>query len=110
MALTSTPVSLNAASAVLEIGPKLSAKKEGPSFSSVLESCRNRSALESLTGDSLHKELLHFKEQILSGKTFSPKELLVYQIRASEFNLRVELLAKIADALLATTRKLQSGQ
>lgn len=42
-----------------------------------------------------------------SGKTFSPKELLMFQIKANEFGVHVELVSKVSESANASMRKLQ---
>lgn len=58
----------------------------------------------------LHTELAGIQQKVLQGHQFSAKELLYYQIRAGQFNLRVELCSKLADSLLSVTRRLQNQQ
>lgn len=63
-----------------------------------------------LSGLDAHADLQTLQTQILSGKEFSPAELLRYQIVVSKFNLNVELVSKLAESLLASVRKLQNPQ
>ena len=42
-----------------------------------------------------------------SGKTFTPKELLMFQIKANEFGVHVELVSKVSESANASIRKLQ---
>lgn len=50
-------------------------------------------------------------ENIIQGtsKNIAPKDLLLLQIKASSYHLRVELVSKAAESLLATVRKFQNG-
>ena len=48
------------------------------------------------------------QQQVLSGKTFAPTELLSYQIMAQRFGLTIEVATKIADGISTSVRKLQS--
>ena len=58
--------------------------------------------------NSLHKELGALQQKALGGGAFDARELLLYQIKAGQFNMRVELVSKVAESLLGTLRKLQS--
>lgn len=51
-----------------------------------------------------------FTQKVMAGVQFTSRELLLYQIRVGEFNLKVELVAKCAEAFNASLRKLQQGQ
>ena len=79
-----------------EIAPKKTPKL---SFEGVLKESKNSDP---------YTELLKLREGLAAGKTFTPHELLRYQITASNFGLRVELVSKLADGLLTTVKKLQS--
>jgi hypothetical protein len=70
-----------------------------------------RSATEPLGdifGTKLHNELAHIRGRALEGKSVDARELLLYQVKAGEFNVRVELLSKVADSFLSTIKKLQA--
>jgi hypothetical protein len=58
--------------------------------------------------NNLHKELGALQQKALGGGAFDARELLLYQIKAGQFNMRVELVSKVAESLLGTLRKLQS--
>ncbi len=58
---------------------------------------------------SVQKELKAFTEGIVSGKAYSPRELLLYQIKASQFGLGVELVSKVGESASSTLRKLEQG-
>jgi len=45
---------------------------------------------------------------VASGHNFVPRELLLYQIKASQLHLQVELVSKAAESMLATVRKFQN--
>lgn len=66
--------------------------------------------ITTLAGGDLHQNLQRVREQILKGKAFGPRELLLFQMQASELNLRVELFAKVADSALSSIRRLQNSQ
>lgn len=42
------------------------------------------------------------------GFKISPQELIVYQVRAGQFGLRVELLSKLAESAMSSIRKFQN--
>lgn len=61
--------------------------------------------------DALKSESLNFEaiEKSLSNpNSVNTQTLLLYQIQVNKLGLRTELFSKIGEALLATTRKLQS--
>ena len=49
-------------------------------------------------------------ERILSSRSPAPRELLMAQMKISEFHLKVEFVSRAAEAGLATLRKFQQGQ
>ena len=73
-------------------------------FSQELERVRQQAA-ESKTDPYI--ELVTLQEKIIGAKQLSSQELLYYQIRASQFGMRVELLSKVGESALATVRKFQ---
>lgn len=75
------------------------------SFSGVL----NRVSEQSGDLKTLQKDLKSFTEGIIQGKAYSPRELLFYQIKASQFGLGVELISKVGESASATLRKLEQG-
>lgn len=79
------------------------ASNEKPSFYNVKEKLKNLF----LDGNSpLHQ----VEKQLLTNKNFSPKELLAFQIQASRYHVKVEMASKVAEAALATSRRLQQVQ
>jgi hypothetical protein len=58
---------------------------------------------------SLQKDLKTFTEGVVSGKSFSPRDLIIYQIKAGQFGLGVELVSKVAESASATIKKLEQG-
>lgn len=48
------------------------------------------------------------QQKLLSGHTFSPSELLSYQVMAHRFGLSIEVATKIADGISSSVRKLQT--
>lgn len=59
--------------------------------------------------NSLQKDLNSFTQGIMSGKTYSSKDLIVYQIKAGQFGLGVELVSKLAESVSSTVKKLEQG-
>lgn len=47
-------------------------------------------------------------QRVLKGEHIGSKELLLYQIRAGQFGMRVELTSKVAESVSASVRKLQN--
>ena len=85
----------------------------GDTFGAVLERISsalspNAAAAGDVWGVRAHRELAAFQQQAAAGKQIDAKDLLLYQIKAGEFNLRVEMFSKIADSFLGTVKKLQS--
>ncbi|MCI5066669.1 hypothetical protein MRY87_13190 [bacterium] len=46
--------------------------------------------------------------RVVGGENLSSHELLVYQVRAGEFGMNVELVSKVAESVGASLRKLQN--
>ncbi|MCB0338506.1 MAG: hypothetical protein KDD53_02830 [Bdellovibrionales bacterium] len=57
----------------------------------------------------LSQDLSKVRQAIVDGKMLNSRDLLLYQIRASNFHLRVEMASKVAESFSATVRKLQQG-
>ncbi len=93
-----------------------------PSFQQVLDKVKEQPRIEGTTqsasvrgasiGDvfdtALHRDLLGIRDAAMQGKSLSARELLMYQIKAGELNLRVEMIGKVADSFQGTLKKLQS--
>jgi hypothetical protein len=84
--------------------PELSA---GANFRKVQQALRS---VENETGNSIFTEVAAIQKRILDGKKLSTQELLVYQIKANQFGLHVELVSKVAESSLSTLKRLQSPQ
>lgn len=61
-------------------------------------------------GGDFHTELQGLYQRIERGRMPGTQELLLYQIRAGEFHLKVELAAKAAETLLSAARRFQNPQ
>ena len=79
-------------------------------FKVELEEVRLKAGPPALLGGDLHQELLQVRSKLINGAEFSPRELLLYQIRAGEFGLQVEMVSKLSEAAMSTVRKFQHGQ
>lgn len=92
--------------------PATNAPALGGDFKVVLEKVAGEQSgsVPKLLGLDLHKDIVKLQEAAVSGKTLSTNELLYYQIKANEFNLRVELTSKVAESAISTTRRLQQAQ
>ncbi|MCB0337337.1 MAG: hypothetical protein KDD62_13565 [Bdellovibrionales bacterium] len=60
--------------------------------------------------EDYHSQIVQLEQAMLAGRSLKPNELLMHQIRAQQFHLKVELASKAAESLLTTVRKLQSPQ
>ena len=81
------------------------------SFADLKEALKDKPDwLTTLGGGAAHHELQKVREQLVKGKAFGARELLLFQMQASELNLRVELFAKVADSALSSIRRLQNSQ
>jgi hypothetical protein len=72
----------------------------------------NPALVNPFTGVSAGKafqEILTLQTRLLGAKELSPKELIVYQVKASQFGLQVELLSKVSESIVATVRKFQQN-
>jgi len=66
--------------------------------------------LTSGANGDLHLELERMRERLLTARSFTPQELLAWQIRAGQFGLRVELISKVAEGVMGAARRLQNPQ
>lgn len=96
-----------------KIFAEISSKNSGSVNNSAASGAANvkpPTLLSEVMGEKLQAELATLRAKITRKGNIDARDLLLYQIRSGEFGLRVELISKVADSLLATTRKLQSGQ
>lgn len=90
--------------------PSVSGPTPKKSFNQIMQELSGAGGKRTdLWSNSLHKELVNFQQMVQSGKHLSPQQLLVYQIKAGQFGIRVELISKVAESVNATTRRFQSG-
>ncbi|NLF24907.1 MAG: hypothetical protein GX589_04520 [Deltaproteobacteria bacterium] len=80
----------------------------GKSFKETLQ--KTKESLSTLVWPSanLHQQIVQLQHRVASGHNFVPRELLLYQIKASQLHLQVELVSKAAESMLATVRKFQN--
>lgn len=83
-------------------------KPAAVSFSQILERIAERLGFDGKT--DLHAELASLQKVALGKSSFSNKELLLYQVKAGQMHLQVELVSKVAESGLAALRKLQQAQ
>jgi hypothetical protein len=74
-------------------------------FAGVLEKILATSEITS--GFNTH--LSNIQARVLSGVTFTPRELLLLQMQMGRFNMQVELVSKIADSATSSLRKIQNS-
>lgn len=74
-------------------------------FSSILQS-----KMDAILGSDLYKDMTKFEQNLTSKRDMAPKELILYQVKASQLGLRVELLSKVGESMLTTVKKFQQGQ
>jgi type III secretion system YscI/HrpB-like protein len=69
---------------------------------------------ESVAGQPKFDQIMHdlerMEQRLVSGGKIEAKELLLYQMKISRFSMGVELVAKVAEGVSATLRKLQGNQ
>lgn len=54
--------------------------------------------------------LSEIENRLTNTNNLSGKDLLSFQIRASNYHMKVEVVSKVAESLIATTRRLQQVQ
>ena len=101
--------SLNSATAFNTNGSLAPGKTGDKRFVEVLDSKRKPSLGELLCNPRSFQELGELQNKILSSKVISPQELLLYQVKASQFGLGVELVSKIAESFSVSVRKFQNA-
>ena len=67
------------------------------------------SGIQGGAGTSFH-EIQALQQKVLNSNQLSPRDLLIYQIKVSQFGLHTELISKVAESASATMKKLQNGQ
>lgn len=105
-------ISLNAMAKVAETAKNLPAQgsKAGVSFQQVLEKTKAADNVPQVKSGDAFAEIQAMQKSIMSAKELSGKDLILYQIKAGQFNLRVEMLSKVAEGVVGTFRKFQNPQ
>ena len=57
-----------------------------------------------------YQVLAGYEARLKSGQKLSVQELIHFQVQAGHFGVGVELLSKLAESMIAATRRLQQGQ
>ena len=104
-----SPVSLNSTPEAQTAKLTEKHKAQGPKFQEVMDQITSQPAA-GFTGPDLYPQLVKLQADIMRGKTLNPRELLGYQIMAGQFNLRVEMLSKVAESASAAVKKFQTPQ
>ena len=92
----------------VKLEANLGGKVQSVSFQSILGSIRKK--FVSANKPDVHLELLTLQKKVMQNQNIPARDLLVYQVKASQLRLKVELTSKVAESMLATTRRLQQGQ
>jgi hypothetical protein len=86
-------------------------QKSGARFAEVrAEMAQQTSSVGNIFGGDSFDQLRAFQQAVLSGKRMSPEQLLVFQVKATDAHMRVELLSKIAESAISTAKRLQNPQ
>ena len=75
----------------------------GADFKTMLEGLKNFVSKDQI-------DIKAIETQFSNSNTFNPKELLSIQYRISNLHVRVELVAKVVESVLATGKRLQQVQ
>lgn len=89
--------------------PLSSTTGTGKSFSGVLNETKAEQLWTALTNPASFKELGALQSRILQSRSVSPRELILYQVKASHFGLGIELVSKVAESVSASIKKFQSN-
>jgi hypothetical protein len=104
--LTLSQSALSQSSSVAPATPKPTGPAQG--FKELFDKLASGPNSKDVFSNALHKELGAIQQKAIGGGALEARELLLYQIKSSNFNLRVELVSKLSESLLGTLRKLQS--
>lgn len=83
---------------------------QGRPFKEVLAELGESKSKHPASVTDLHQQLVSLQRVVLSGRSIAPQDLLMYQITASQLNLRVEMASKLGESLLSTLRRFQNQQ
>lgn len=114
--LSMTAVSGDTSSAILKADQKGSAiagtapSGEKSAFREWLAQPENRDRFSRLIDVRGHRELESIQRKIMSSARIDSRELLLFQVRVSQFAMRVELLSKVGESANSTVKRFQNGQ
>lgn len=81
--------------------------QKSPDFGQVLSQIQQDIGPAKVSADPF-AAMRELTQRIESGTRISSKELLLYQIRAGEYGMRVELVSKLADSANSSLKRLQN--
>ncbi|MBN8548195.1 MAG: hypothetical protein J0M12_02645 [Deltaproteobacteria bacterium] len=84
--------------------------RTGKAFDAVLHEARAGTAWENIASPQAFQDLLSLQSKISKSKSISARELIEYQVKASQFGLGIELVSKVAESVSASLRKFQTNQ
>lgn len=90
-----------------QLGQGTRMTQKGPDFGQVLAQIRQDTQSAQVSRDPF-AAMRELTQKIESGTSISSKELLLYQIRAGEYGMRVELVSKLADSANSSLKRLQN--
>ena len=79
----------------------------GKSFKEVLHSIDSKAHSTKIPADPF-QAMNQLTERVLRGDKLNSRELLLYQVKAGQFGMHVELISKVAESGSASVRKLQN--
>lgn len=85
-------------------------KSNQPSFKDAMHKVGLKEIQSQVLGQDLHKDIIAVQRSLESGRSMPMQDLVLYQIKAGQFNLRVELISKMGESVMSTLRKFQQGQ
>jgi len=89
------------------VGQGTGGTQKSPDFGHVLAQIRQDTQSAKVSADPF-AAMRELTQRIESGTRISSKELLLYQIRAGEYGMRVELVSKLADSANSSLKRLQN--
>lgn len=87
------------------VDPSIVSEIKRQSFSEILQQ-----KFDSVVGAKQFDEVRRFEHIIKDSGELKPRELIMYQVQASQFGLRVELLSRVGESLLNMAKKFQQAQ
>ncbi len=94
-----------------ELSKKAGRSGAGVKFGEVFERISNQGrSLSDVLGTNFQSDFAKLEKTIRAGQSIPAQELLLWQFKVGQVNLRVELVSKVAESALASVRKFQNGQ